>query len=256
MLAIMIVEGVALLLLGLLVVGLLRSHAEILRALHDLGADVDHNDHRNDDRGLAPIRHDALVGARGESVGAMGRDVQGMTLDGETVEIGVLGAARDTVLAFLSATCYTCEPFWRDLSGSERSVAADIPNDARLIVVVQAGDNVSKLRKLAGPQLLVVISDAAWSDYEVPGSPHFVYIDGPSGQVIGEGTASTWSQVRDLLGHALGAGAPMDVQPAGRDNAERIDLELLAAGIGPGHASLYPDVEASAADRNNATSHR
>ncbi|MEX1008507.1 MAG: hypothetical protein WD271_11755 [Acidimicrobiia bacterium] len=33
--------GVVIALLGLLVAGLLRSHAEVLRALHDLGVDLD-----------------------------------------------------------------------------------------------------------------------------------------------------------------------------------------------------------------------
>ena len=42
MIAIVVVEGLTIALLGILVVGLLRSHAEILRRLHDLddGADV------------------------------------------------------------------------------------------------------------------------------------------------------------------------------------------------------------------------
>src|SRR5206468_11279377 len=41
MLAVVIAEAAAIFLLGLLVAGLLRSHAEILRALHDLGAAAD-----------------------------------------------------------------------------------------------------------------------------------------------------------------------------------------------------------------------
>ena len=38
MLAVVIAEGVAIALLGVLVLGLLRSHALILKALHELGA--------------------------------------------------------------------------------------------------------------------------------------------------------------------------------------------------------------------------
>ena len=38
MTALLVVEAAAIVLLGLLVVGLLKSHAEILRQLHDLGA--------------------------------------------------------------------------------------------------------------------------------------------------------------------------------------------------------------------------
>lgn len=39
--ALVVVEGVAVVLLGVLVAGPLRSHAEILRALHELGASID-----------------------------------------------------------------------------------------------------------------------------------------------------------------------------------------------------------------------
>src|SRR5688572_5684065 len=41
MLAIVIAEGVAIALLGVLVLGLLRSHALILKALHELGAGLE-----------------------------------------------------------------------------------------------------------------------------------------------------------------------------------------------------------------------
>ena len=41
MLAVVIAEGVAVVLLGVLVLGLLRSHALILKALHELGAGLE-----------------------------------------------------------------------------------------------------------------------------------------------------------------------------------------------------------------------
>lgn len=244
MLAITIVEGVALFLLALLVVGLLRSHAEILRSLHDLGADDE----------LDARQGPGLVQRRAGDLGAA-HNIDGVTLDGEAVAIGVVGATHDTLLAFLSAGCYTCEPFWKALSGS-----VEVPNRARVIAIVQAGDNAPKLRRLAGPDLLAVMSDAAWSDYDVPGSPHFVYVDGPSGRVAGEGTASTWEQVKDLLEQAAGVAgqAPSDsinLIPPARDNAERIDLELHAAAIGPGHDSLYPDRKPPTAGRTDTADH-
>ena len=40
MLTLVILEGLVIAVLGVLVVGLLRSHAEILRRLHELGAGV------------------------------------------------------------------------------------------------------------------------------------------------------------------------------------------------------------------------
>jgi hypothetical protein len=242
MLAIVVIEGFALVLLGLLVVGLLRSHAEILRALHDMGAAVDPAfaaDGPDHARGPDPQEPESapVTGA----TGASGHDLHGQTLGGEAIGLGLAGSESDTLLAFLSATCHDCEPFWTAFADG-----VVVPNDARLVVVVQDGDNHAALRRLAGPELLVVSSDDAWADYDVPGSPHFVYVDGPSGQVTGEGTAGSWPQVRDLLEQATAArhraGAqPIDLVAGGRDNAERIDRELQAAGIGPGHPSLYPD---------------
>ena len=44
----------------------------------------------------------------------------------------------------------------------------------------------------------VIQSSAAWLDYDIPGSPYFVYVE--AGQVTGEGSATTWPQVRDLMG--------------------------------------------------------
>lgn len=235
MLAISIVEGVALLLLGVLVVGLLRSHAEILRRLHEMGEGLDD---------ATEPRPAIRMASERSTGGATAHDLTGTTLDGEAVEIGLVGSSGRTLLAFLSATCYTCEPFWSALADG-----VDVPGGGRVIAVVSAGDNTTRLRRLAGPGVLVIASDAAWSDYEVPGSPHFVHVDGPAGRVVGEGTAATWEQVRDLLEHAVTGGGvqPIDLLPPGRDNPERIDLELQAAGIGPGHPSLYPDSESGPA---------
>jgi hypothetical protein len=239
MLAITITEGFAIVVLGMLVVGLLRSHADILRALHELGA----GSPGDEQRGRSNLIARPAAGTAG-GTGEQGHDLYGETLNGEAVAIGIAGGATDTLLAFLSAGCYTCQPFWNALSGP-----TEIPNNARVIAVVQEGDNAAKLRTLAGPDLLVVISDSAWTDYQVPGSPHFVYLDGPSGAIVGEGTASSWPQVRDLLEHASSNRAPArdpsgtTIELSGHDNAERIDLELLHAGIGPGHPSLYPGVD-------------
>ena len=46
------------------------------------------------------------------------------------------------------------------------------------------------------------MSTEAWSDYEVPGSPFFVLVDGRSGRRIGEGVANHFSQVVELVRRA------------------------------------------------------
>jgi len=94
-------------------------------------------------------------------------------------------------------------------------------------------------------------------------TPYFVYVDGASGLIAGEGTAEAWPQVRSLLQDAL-----LDAELAGTRNgsipmagggasgngeaahgtrrsvgaaarSSRVDDELRAAGIGPAHPSLY-----------------
>ena len=234
MVAVVIAEGLAIVLLGLLVVGLLRSHADILKALHELGAGLEDDD--------APARR-STVTSHGDRTTGTAHDVSGTTPDDDAAAVAVVGSRQDTVLAFLSTTCLSCEPFWETFAGQH-----ELPQDTRLVVVVQEGDSRSKLRKLTPPDLLVIRSDQAWQDYDIPGSPHFVHISAGNGQITGEGTGDTWEQVLGLLTHGSEAGRPEELR-GGRDNAERIDDELLVSGIGPGHTSLYSSLDAPESDK-------
>jgi hypothetical protein len=230
MLAIVIGEAVVLLLLALLVAGLLRSHAEILRSLHDLGASVEPGDRR---RRPAGTPSDAAV-TTGDSTAY---DLVGLDLSGAAATVSIVGAKHDTLLAFLSTGCSTCEPFWDAFRAG-----AGLPGDARLVVVVQDEESESRLRSLAGPRLEVIASNEAWESYGVPGSPHFAYVDGATGRVTGEGTGPDWPSVRALLTQAADdRAARAATQPADaewHDNPTRIDAELLHVGIGAGHPSL------------------
>lgn len=230
MIAVVVAEFGAIILLGLLVAGLLRSHAEILRRLHELGAGLDDSDHDAAPQPLTLSGRLVDVGAE-----AAAYDVAGERLDGASVSLSVRGARHDTFLAFLSSSCSTCRPFWDAFADTP-----SVPGGARLVVVVEDDDNVGRLRRLAPDDVTVVRSTSAWEEYGVPGWPHFVYVDGPTGRVVGEGTGQTWDRVRDLIEHAIGG---REVMPDPRDNAERIDRELAAAGIGPGHPSLYAPVD-------------
>ena len=90
-------------------------------------------------------------------------------------------------------------------------------------------------------------STSAWEDYDVTLSPYFILVDGPSGTTLGEGAAATWAQIENLLtqavldmgGHLAGTTA-RHTAPAGQERSDRADVELAAAGIVPGHSSLYP----------------
>jgi hypothetical protein len=235
MLALVIGEGVVLLLLALLVAGLLRSHAEILRALHDLGASVDPTDARATTSTATRTPATTVT-----STDATAHDVVGLDLTGSTASVSVVGAKHDTLLAFLSTGCSTCQPFWDAFRDG-----VTLPGASRLVVVVQDEESEARLRTLAGPNLEVIASNAAWESYGVPGSPHFVYVDGLAGRITGEGTGPDWPSVRALLTQAaddraaraaIAEGRAADV--AWRDNPTRIDAELEHAGIGAGHPSL------------------
>jgi hypothetical protein len=210
--------AVAVGLLSLLVAGLLRSHAEILRALHELGVDLN----------PSPASAGTVPAPRRGSGGVVA-DVSGQDPAGAPQHVAVTGVAHSTLLAFLSSTCLTCRNFW-DAFGDPSLV---VPNDARVIVVTRGVDAESPgaVRKLASPLVHTVMSTEAWHDYNVPGAPYFILVDGPRGAVVGEGTATTWERVQNLIGQAA----------VDHDEQRTVDADLRAAGIEPGHPSLYPE---------------
>ena len=238
MTVLIIVEAAAILLLGLLVAGLLRSHAEILRRLHELGAGVEDHSPQPDGDG----RRSVAAPTRASSPA---HDLSGTTLDDQAVGVAVSGVGHRTLLAFLSSGCLTCADFWEAIRSPER---LSLPGDTRLVVVTKDPEEESPaaLRELAPAGVPVVMSGAAWEDYGVPGSPYFVYADGPSGRVAGEGSARSWAQVENLLGQALADARSRPGSAGGNGDAyreARADRELMAAGIYPGHPSLYAEGE-------------
>ncbi len=144
------VETLLLILLSLLVVGLLRSHAEVLRRFDGLQSGTMSNGHPS----TAHPAHPAdLPGPRPEVTPA--HDISGQTLSGDAIQVSPRTGAN------------------------------------------------TKLRELAPDQVPVVMSSAAWEAFGIPMSPYFVYVDGPSGQVWSEGSASSWDQVGSLLRDAV-----------------------------------------------------
>ena len=112
------IQAVAIALLTVLVVGLLRSHAEILRKLHELGAGLDPD---------AAPGVTSPVPAPVRRTGATGFDVSGTTPTDEAVRIGVVGARQSTVLAFLSSGCLTCGSFWDTFAAPDRLAVPEAP---------------------------------------------------------------------------------------------------------------------------------
>jgi hypothetical protein len=211
--------GVAVGLLALLVTGLLRSHAEILRALNDLGVDLDPN--RNP-------RADATLLSRAESSAVA--DVAGTDADGATQHVAVADVDHTTLLVFLSTTCLTCRDFWTAFADT----SLDVPGRARVVIVTRGAEaeSPSSVRRLAPRTVHTVMSTETWHAYNVPGAPYFILVDGARNRVIGEGTATAWDRVQELMRQAM---ADANEEPGNVDDA------LRAAGIEPGDPSLYPE---------------
>jgi len=248
MTALIVALGVAILLLAVLVAGLLRSHAEILRALHELGAGVELDRRASTAPGPVDVELDVREGVIGPKAdNTRASNISGVALDGRAAAVRVVDTSSDTLLAFLSSSCLTCAGFWQTFRAGD----VRVPGGASLVIVAKSPDDesVSALRKVAPDNLPLVQSSSAWDDYGVPGSPYFVYVSGATGTVLGEGSATSWQQVSDLMTTAVEDVAarpgPGRGGSSGAYRESRADAELLAAGIGPGHPSLYSSPELS-----------
>jgi hypothetical protein len=287
MVALVIILTAVVLMLTVLVAGLLRSHADILKALHDLGAGVgdpaldlvngdshDHGHAHDHDHDQAQSRRwgrnrnqSAKAGPAsspvpltmgpplpGERNSTSAPTIAGVTPTGDALAIAVTGNDQLTLIAFLSSGCATCAGFWEAFQAPEH---LGLPDGIRLVVVTKGPEMeiAGEVQVKAHSRLQVVMSTDAWGDYEVPGSPFFVLVDGSAGRRIGEGVANQFSQVVELVRRAQidmqafgigtrGEGGSQSRAFAGgldgpaRESAN--DEELRAAGILPGDPSLYP----------------
>lgn len=266
-----LVEGLVILLLAVLVVGLLRSHAEILRALHDLGVNLEDGapptgtktfdlstragDQRTQNGGVTsnPSPVADRVGASGlaapsDSPLGDAHDLMGITPRGDGAAIAVSGSDGLTLLSFLSTGCITCLDFWDAFKEpANRSVGGAATN----LVVLTRGpeaESPAAVAQLADPAVTTLLSSEAFDDYSVPVAPYFVLVDGKESRIIGEGAAASFEQLSSLLSKAMADGgygsgpqrSRRDVLRGLRRNASA-DEALDAAGIGPGHPSLHQD---------------
>jgi len=263
--------GLVVALLGVLVVGLLRSHASVLKAFHDvgLGEDVLAGESNPDGARVSglQIRAPGDPGIRTvpgvaepSATSALGRlsDIDGFDPQGGAVRVGLSGAKGTTLLAFLSTGCSTCHDFWRAFATDEIHA---VPGDGTRVVVVTRGpeeESPAAVADLAPAGVTTVMSSAAWDAYDVPVSPYFLLVDGVHG-VVGEGASASWSQVVDLLAKAA-ADAGLQVEGGGeggarlsrrallsgggREREQRADRELADAGIAPGSPELYGPLHA------------
>lgn len=259
MTALVVIEAVVIGVLAVLVVGLLRSHADILRALHDLGVNLD--EERDDGtfraRRVSVSRDEPDVDLRRPAAepsavpppgitearratddpATLGAavDVGGTTPDGEAAVVAVVDAPQPTLLAFLSTGCATCADFW-DAFAAE--VALDLDGRAVRIVAVTKGpdeESPAAVARLAGDSFTTVMSTDAYDDYGVPVSPYFVLVDAHGAEIVGEGAAGSWPQLASLLDRAVadravGSGA----SASGSLAARRTRRELIGGELGRG----------------------
>lgn len=233
MTALIVSLTIAVALLAILVAGLLRSHAEILRALHELG--VGESGKATRSSGLKT--REGIAEPRTENTPAF--DISGTKPDGAARHVGVLGTEHTTLLAFMTTGCSTCQTFWKEFG--ERA-ELNLPGvDTRLIIVTKSleHESESRLEKLAPRHHPVVMTSQAWDQYKIPVSPYFILVD--SGRIVGEGSAGSWKQVQSLLTQAYrDSTIKTRTRRPGSDREKYADDELRAAGIEPGDPSLYP----------------
>ncbi len=228
--------AVVVIILTVLVLGLLRSHGEMLRAFNELGVTFGHDGADTSsastllpDPERKPVPHASERVVESSGDGSV-HDISGTTPRGGSLVVGLTNRNERTLLAFLTSGCTTCKGFW----DAFRNDAALPRSVDRLVIVTRSNDEESPaaLMNMAPDRHSVVMSSDAWNDYGIPVSPYFVLVDGPSNTIEGEGAASTWTQVGSLLSRA-----EADVEA---ENERRIDADLKAAGISPNDPTLYP----------------
>ena len=226
MTALVVIEGIVIVLLVILVGGLLRSHADILRKLDLLGAG-------EDVPGTAVRSNISLNPTRTEPTSLT--SITGPTPDGATATVALADSRGHVLLAFLSSGCTTCETFWKSFRAG-----MDLPGQGIRPVIVTQGsesESPSDIRKKAPDDITTIMSSEVWDAFRVPGTPYFQLVDVQHGVVIGEGSAGSWRRLVDLIERATGdsSSAPSATQQRQEDS----DASLRAAGIDPGDPSMY-----------------
>jgi hypothetical protein len=226
MTAVIVIEAVVIVLLAVLVAGLLKSHAEILRQLDALGV--------GEDGSVAKANRGGLPRTTGFEK-APATALTGVDLAGGALTISLDHGRGNTLLAFLSSGCLSCETFWREFNGD-----FELPTpDTRTVILTKGPDSESsgRLKDLAPPRIPLLMSNQVWDAFKVPMTPYFLLVDG-DGMVIGEGAAASWRHLVGLLRQSVAD----TVSPLGLDTEGRAlftDAQLRNAGLYPGDPSLY-----------------
>lgn len=224
--------GIVVVFLLILLVGLMRSHADVLRKLDSLGVRLDGNPSPSSSIQLSPRTQ-----AVGERITTT--EISGVTPDGDSVVVSLETGDKPTLIGFLSTTCSSCTVFWERFTSS----VVELSSGLYRVVLVTLGpgeESPTRAASLRRGSADAIMSSSGWAAFEVPGAPYFALIN--DGQLLGEGTAATVEALEQFL-HDASGDLSWD-QKRGPDRTDRdrellVDEELRAAGIEPGDHRLY-----------------
>ncbi|MBT8200846.1 MAG: hypothetical protein KJO36_10040, partial [Acidimicrobiia bacterium] len=164
--ALLILQSAVLVVVVILVAGLLRSHAEILRKLHDLGLGESAGHDPEELRVAAGVAEPRLSPDPAS-------DIAGIKPDGSAAVVGIIGTQHPTLLAFLSTSCSSCRRFWEAFADPNLSLPHP---DVRLVIVTKGpeAESESEVQRLGPAGVTTVMSTEAYEAYGVPVSPFFV----------------------------------------------------------------------------------
>ena len=228
MTALVVIEGIVIVLLLVLVAGLLRSHADILRRLEALGA--------GEDSQISPTRTASVTSTPMRTEPASLSSISGPTPLGDTASVALTDSRGYVLLSFLSSGCSTCQTFWKSFRNGMELPKANI----RPVIVTQGpeSESPSEIRSRAPLDITTIMSNEAWDAFRVPGTPYF-QLDVEQGLVIGEGSAGTWPRLMDLIERSTGDATFNPIRLGTKQRQEDSDQALRDAGIAPGDPSMY-----------------
>ncbi|MEZ5269992.1 MAG: hypothetical protein R2789_15980 [Microthrixaceae bacterium] len=145
-------------LLAALVISLLRSHADVLRALEELGVSLDPDADGTDPTDRAPAGRRRMTGgdpvadagtvagvpAPADLLGHAAADISGITPEGDATTIGT--NSGDVLVAFLSSGCTTCHRFWDAFASGEQLDEGLLADGTRVVVVTHGVESESPAR--------------------------------------------------------------------------------------------------------------
>ncbi len=119
-------------------------------------------------------------------------DLSGVDLAGCRTEVPVCSTGASSLLLFLSSGCEGCLDLFQALGAPDRG---GMVTDDVVVVVAKGSQDRGEFSSLVPDGATVVLSDDAWSAYQVQGPPFFVLVDGVNDRVVTEGVAWSPGQV-------------------------------------------------------------